>query len=45
MPSLQYKLKIEITTNGFTKFLRLSDINDELDINQNKNLNINYFQI
>ncbi len=38
-----YKLKIEIITNGFTKFLRLSDINDDLDINQQNSLNRNYF--
>lgn len=33
MPNLLYKLKIEIVTNGFTKFLRLTDINDEVDFN------------
>ena len=34
MPNLIYKLKIEILTNGFTKYLRLSDIDDNLDFIQ-----------
>ena len=44
MPNFNYKLKIEIITNGFAKFLRMSDINDDLDIYQQNNLNRNYIQ-
>lgn len=44
MPNFNYKLKIEIITNGFTKFLRMSDINDDLDIYQQNNLNRNYIK-